>query len=989
MMNSKKLPFLLGLCLSIIFSGWATAQGGRTVSGRVLNQDQLPLAGVSVRTVQLNQGTITDNKGEFSLQVAPTATSLSFSFIGYISRQVSIGADNQVQVVLVRDSSSTLGDVVVIGYGSVSKKDVTGSISTISEKDFQKGSITSFDQMIAGKAPGISITSNGGHPGSGAKIRIRGLSSLNAGQDPLQVVDGAPFDGYVNPNDIESVTILKDAASAAIYGSRASGGVILITTKKGRAGQTKVNFNTQFSVSKIKGYVDVLTGDQFRDYISNRPFFDFDTSYRGQLGQANTNWQQEIYQSALTTNNNLSISGGLGKLPYRLSVGYLNQDGILKTDNMQRTTGSLSLTPSLFKDHLKITLNLNGSLTKNRNANQGAIGSAIAFDPTQSVNDEDNALFGNYFEWMRADGTPNPLAPFNPVSMLMQRRDISKFNRGFGNINLDYSLHFLPDLHLSANLGFDVGNTTGTTREDSTSRNTYNLQGDVAYKGQNNQYSSDFNNYFAEYMLNYKKDISSIKSNINAMLVYGYYDNRSTTDNYESFDYLNREIPNSKPLYPYALTQTTLISYIGRLIYTYDEKYTLTASIRRDGSSKFAPDVRWGWFPSVALGWNLKKEAIFSDADALSSLKLRGSYGVTGNQNIPNAYGYIPTYSLSDNVSQYQFGDAFYGMFTPAAYDETLRWERTASANIGVDFGFLNERITGSLDLYNKHTTDLLATVNIPAGTNFTNQLTTNIGEMNSKGIELNLGFVPVKTADLDWTVNLNAAYNNSKITNLLAHADSAFKGQPIGGIQGATGQTIQIQNLQQEPNSFLVYQQVYDNNGRPIEGAYVDLNGDGQISPYDDQYSYKSPWPKWVMGFSTNLNYKNWSFSTVLRANIGNYMYNNVASNHGIAYNMAVNQYLSNAVSDVLYTNFVEKQQQSDYYVQNASFLKMDNIGISYKVGEVFQWKSSNLTLSANVQNVFCVTKYDGLDPEFYGGIDTNIYPNPRVYTLGLNLSF
>lgn len=989
MMNSKKLPFLLGLFLSVIFSGWAMAQGSKTVSGVVLSQDQTPLAGVSVRAAQSGVGTVTDGEGTFSLQVQSTESTLSFSFIGYITQQSTITANNQLRIVLIKDSSSTLSDVVVIGYGSVSKKDVTGAISTISEKDFQKGSITSFDQMIAGKAPGISITSNGGHPGSGSKIRIRGLSSLNAGQDPLQVVDGAPFDGYVNPNDIESVTILKDAASAAIYGSRASGGVILITTKKGRAGQTKVNFNTQFSVSKIKDYVDVLTGDQFRDYINNQSYFDFDTSYRSRLGTANTNWQKEIYQTALTTNNNLSISGGIGKLPYRLSVGYLNQDGILKTDNMQRTTGSLSLTPSFFDDHLKIALNLNGSLTKNRNANQGAIGAAIAFDPTQSVFDESNTLFGNYFEWMREDGTPNPLAPINPVSMLMQRRDVSNFNRGFGNIKLDYSLHFLPDLQISANLGFDVGKTTGTTREDSTSRNTYNLQGDVAYKGLNNQYSSDFNNYFAEYMLNYKKDISSIKSNINALLVYGYYDNKSTEDKYASFDYLNREIPNTEPLYPYTMKQTTLISYIGRLIYTYDEKYTLTASIRRDGSSKFAPDVRWGWFPSIALGWNLKKEAMFRDADVLSTLKFRASYGITGNQSGIDDYKYIPTYYLSDNVSQYQFGDSFYEMYTPSPYDESLKWERTASANIGIDFGLLNERINGSLDLYNKHTKDLLATVNIPAGTNFTNQLLTNIGEMNSKGIELNLGFVPVKTADLNWSINLNASYNSSKITNLLAHADSSFKGQTTGSIEGATGQTIQIQNLNQDPNTFLVYKQVYDANGKPIEGAYADLNGDGAINPYDDQYYYKSPWPKWVMGFSTHLDYKNWSFSTTLRANIGNYMYNNVASNHGIAYNMAVNQYLSNAVSDVLYTNFVEKQQQSDYYVQNASFLKMDNIGIAYKVGSVFNCKNSNLTLSANVQNVFCVTKYDGLDPEFYGGIDTNIYPNPRVYTIGLNLNF
>lgn len=987
MMKCKHTPFLLTLALLLLFGNAVVGQGTKTISGTVTNTEHIPLTGVSVIANLSNTGTVTDDRGGFSINVKPSENSLTISYVGYLTQVVPINGST-LQVQLIKDSTSTLSDVVVIGYGTVRKEDVTGSISTISQKDFQKGSITSFDQMIAGKAPGISITSNGGHPGSGSKIRIRGLSSLSAGQDPLQVVDGAPFDGYVNPNDIESISILKDAASAAIYGSRASGGVILITTKRGKPGEVKLNFNSQFSVSKVRGYVDVLTGDQFRDYINNNAYFDFDTSYRGRLGNASTNWQKEIYQSALTTNNNLSISGGIGKIPYRLSVGYLNQDGILRTDNMQRTTGSLNLSPSLFQDHLKISLNLNGSLTKNKNANQGAIGAATAFDPTQTVT-ADNPLFGDYFEWMREDGTPNPLAPFNPVSMLKQRRDVGNFNRGFGNIKLDYSFHFLPELHAIANLGFDVGKTEGRTKEDSTSRNTYNLQGTDAYKGLDNQYSNDFNNYFAEYTLNYTKEVASIKSNINAMATYGYYDYKSTTDNYGSYDYRGREIPNTKPLYPYSLNQNTLISYIGRLIYTYDGKYTLTASIRRDGTSLFGPDVRWGWFPSVAVGWNLKKEAFMQGSSTFSTLKLRGSYGITGNQSGIANYRYIPSYYLSDNVSQYQFGDKFYEMYTPSSYDESLKWEQTASTNIGIDFGILNDRISGSLDYYNKHTTNLLAVVNIPAGTNFTNQILTNIGEMNSKGIELNLSFVPVRSNDVEWTVNLNAAYNNSKITKLLANADSSFKGQVTGGITGATGQSIQIQNIGLQPNTFLVYKQVYDVNGKPIEGAYVDLNGDGAITPYDDQYYYKSPWPKWVLGFSTSVNYKKWAFSTVLRANIGNYMYNNVASNQGIAYNMAINQYLSNAVTDVLQSGFILKQQQSDYYVQNASFLKMDNIGLSYNFGKVFGSEKTNLSISGHVQNVFCITKYKGLDPEIYGGIDNNIYPNPRVYTLGLNLNF
>lgn len=976
----------------LLLSSTASAQQARTISGIVTSSQQnVPLSGVSIIAKATKAGTFTTMSGSYRITVPASAQALVFSYIGYRSQEVPI-TGNEINVTLYPDSSNTLNDVVVIGYGAVRKGDVSGAITTLSTKDFQKGTVTSFDQMIQGKAAGISITPNGGHPGSGGTIRIRGLSSLSGSQDPLVVVDGTPFGGYVNPNDIASVTILKDASAAAIYGSQASGGVILITTKKGQPGEVKLNFNTLVSIGKIQKYVSVLNADQFRNFALNSPYI-IGTGDTALLGDANTNWQKEIYQSALTSNSNLSVLGSFGKwLPYRISVGYLTQQGILKTDKMNRGTAALSLTPSFFQNHLKVELNLNGNLTHNWNANQGAINAATQFDPTQPVYDPSNP-YGGYFQWMSSSTDYNPNAALNPVALLMQRNDQSNYNRGFGNLKLDYSLHFLPELHFIANWAFDVAVTNGTTKEDSASLNAFKSNNQQGY-GMDNPYWNKNRNLLAEYTLNYNKTFG--KNNINAMATYSYQDIKYTQNNYRNYDYKGDTLPNTiAPLYPYSIQQSTMISYLGRLIYTYDDKYILTASIRRDGSSKLAPGYRWVTFPSVSLAWDMAKEGFLKNSNTISALKLRLSYGKTANQGGISDYGFYPGYYLSDNTSQYQFGDTYYNMYTPSAYNATLTWETTGSTNAGVDFGFLHNRISGSVDIYQKHTTKLLVTANLAAGTNFTNQLTGNVGEMKSKGVELNLNFIPVQTKDIEWTVNFNATWNNSKITKLTQNTDTSFKGLPVGGITGATGQYIQEQYVGQWPNAFLVYKQVYNANGKPIEGAYVDLNNDGAINPYTDQYFYHSPYPSWILGFSTGFTYKKWTINTVLRANIGNYVYNNVASNQGIAYNMAVNGYLANASTDILNTGFVYKQQQSDYYVQNASFLKMDNVGIVYDLGKLGNWNKTNLTISGNVQNVFTVTKYKGINPELNYvnnntiGIDNNVYPMPRIYTLGLNLNF
>jgi iron complex outermembrane receptor protein len=995
-MNFKRLLqlFMLPLvCLALP----AFAQD-RTVTGKVTDaKDGSALAGASVVVTGTGRGTTTRADGTFSLSVPAAARSLTVSSLGYEQREISLGEG--ALVVTLNRSDGTLNDVVVIGYGTVRKKELTGAIATVGTKDFQKGAITTPEQLIAGKVAGVSITSNSGAPGAGSTIRIRGGASLNASNDPLIVVDGVPFttpqkgDGtyglsgaanplsLINPNDIESINLLKDAASTAIYGSRASNGVIMITTKKGKSGKPVYSFNTQVSLAQPTRKVSVLSADELRKYV----LASGDSAHIALLGNANTNWQDLIYRTALSTDNNLSVSGSFKKMPYRLSVGYLNQDGILRTDNLQRMSAALSLSPRLLNNHLKIDLNLKGSVSKTRFGNQDAIGAAAAFDPTQAVH-QSGSPFGGYFEWYSKDTnglvTLNPNATRNPVALLEQKTDKGEVDRSFGNVQLDYSFHFLPELHANLNLGYDIAKGHGTTFIPADAAQSYTTA------GANNRYLQRVNNRVGEFYLNYNKDLRAIKSNINATAGYGYYDNLTTNYFYYSFKANGDTVSGSKPAYPVDEPRNTLISYYARLIYTFNSKYILAASIRSDGSSKFAPDYRWGTFPSVAFTWRINQESFLKNAHTLTDLKLRLSYGVTGNQDGIGNYGYIPSYTLSSSSSQYQLGNSYYYMTTPSAYVSDLRWEQTQSSNIGLDYGFWNNRITGSIDAYYKKTKDLLGPVTLPVGSNFTNIVTANVGNVTNKGIEFSINATVVRNQALTWDLGFNLAYNNIKITNLTLFKDTSFIGFTTGSISGATGQTIQMHSVGYSPNAFYVYKQVYDKTGKPIEGVYADLNGDGTINS-NDMYHYKSPFPKVVMGFSTQVSYKKWSLSTVLRANLGNYMYNNVAANFGVQKNILnPASYLSNASTDFYRTQFVNNQYQSDYYIQNASFLRMDNLGLGYNVGRVWNNKV-NLRLSANCQNVFTITKYKGVDPEIYGGIDNRFYPRPRTYVLGLGIDF
>lgn len=953
------------------------------IKGTIKTDDGDPLEFATISDATNTFSATTDSNGVFSID-APVNTLLTISFVGY--EAIKIPASDNMHVVLHR-AGNVLNEVVAIGYGTQTKKELFGAISTVGTKDFQQGTITTPEQLIAGKVSGVSITSNGGSPGAGSTIRIRGFVSLNASQDPLIIIDGIQFPqgmniygasnalSTINPNDIETFTVLKDAAATAIYGSRASNGVILITTKQGTGGKAVFNFSTQTSVSTVAKKVSVLSADEFRKYVSVHAGDSIGgVSPVSLLGSANTNWQDQIYQNAITTDDNFSVSGGIKHMPYRVSVGFLDQNGLLRTDNLKRYSASLNLTPSLLDDHLKLTVNAKGSISDTRFANNAAISSAAYFDPTQPVKDP-NSPYGGYYEWASVDGTGattlNKLAPRNPVALLNMYHNTSTVYRSFGNVQADYKFHFLPELHANLNLGYDASSGNGNIDVPASAAQNF-LDG-----GQKNTYKGTINNEQAEFYLNYNKTLASIKSNINATAGYGLYYYSATNYSYPSFRANGDSIPGTTPKFPIDKPVNALESYYARLIYTFDTKYILAASIRTDGSSRFTD--RWGTFPSIAFTWRANKENFLKDSKTISDLKLRLSYGVTGNQDGIGNYNSLHVYNLGDNSSLTRFGNNYYNMATPAAFDPSITWETTATTNIGLDWGFFDNRLSFTADAYYKKTRNLLSATPLPAGSNFTSVFVTNVGNLTNKGIEFQVNATPVRTTNFSWTLNFNVAYNDIKITNLTKTQDSTYQGN-LNGLY-------QINSVGYNPNAFYVYHQVYDKAGKPIEGVYADLNHDGIINS-SDLYRYKSPYAKVIMGFSTFINYKQWGLSTVLRANIGNYMYNGIATGASQANMFNPLGYLANTTTEILKSDFVNGQQYSDYYVQNASFLKMDNLSLSYNVGKILHQKAG-LRLNATVQNVFTITKYSGVDPEIYGGIDNIIYPRPRIYSLGANIQF
>ncbi|MEO7313007.1 MAG: SusC/RagA family TonB-linked outer membrane protein [Chitinophagaceae bacterium] len=996
----KRLLKAIVLPVLLLVLGTAVNAQDKVVTGKVTDSKTgTGLPGVTITVKGTKTAVQTNVEGVYTIKVPAGATTLLVSSTGFALQEMNVSGAT-ANVILV-ESTSNLNEVVVVGYGTQRKRDLTGAVTSVGSKDFVKGAIQSPEQLIRGKVAGVQITSNGGAPGSGSTIRIRGGASLNASNDPLIVIDGVPVDGgvsgssnplnMINPNDIENFTILKDPSAAAIYGSRASNGVILITTKKGSRGKVKYNFSSQFFGQTVPGTVNVLNADQIKTIVGTKGV---GASDMAKIGTANTNWQDEIYKTALGQDLNLSASGTVmnGKLPFRVSGGFLNQDGILKTGNFKRQTLGINLSPKFLKDKLKVDFNLKGARTTNRFADEGAIGSAISFDPTQPVR-VSSPRFGGFFTYIgtgQLGGPPTDLSPANPVSLLEMTNNKSEVLRSIGNLQLDYTLPWIKGLHANLNVGYDVQKGSGTTVTSDSAPSTYrrrNIVNNAVVNagGVNNEYEQSRQNLLGDFYLNYANDIAAINSRVDFTAGTGYQDFLIKTKNFPDRRYDKSVI--STPVFASSEGEYTLISYYGRLIYTLAKKYVLTGTVRTDGSSKFAKDNRWGVFPSAAFAWRINEEDFLRSSKVVNDLKLRVGYGVTGQQDGIDYYGYLSRYTASNNQANYQFGNTFYGLYRPTAYDPNLKWETTTNVNAAVDFGILNNRISGSVDVFYRKTKDLLSVVPVALGTNFSNQLLTNVGRIESKGVEVTLNATPFKSKKFQWDIGFNFTYVNPEITKLLLNEDPTFKGVPVGGISGGTGNTIQIHTVGYSPNSFFVRKQIYDAAGKPIEGLYEDLNRDGIINE-NDLYRYKSPNAPVFIGFNSSFIIGKWNAGFVSRINLGNYNYSNFNSSNGVQ-RQILNPlgWLGNASTDYLNTGFVNNQYFSDYYVQNASFLKMDNINIGYDAGEVF--KGARVRITANVQNVFTITNYKGLDPEVGGGIDNRIYPRPRIIALGVNVDF
>ena len=983
--NLAKRSLLL-VALLVIGSLQLMAQT-RTIKGEVTDaQNGEALIGATVMVEGEKGGTVTDFDGNFSLQVSSSAKKIKVSYIGYIDKVLSISDNMKVKL---ESDSKALADVVVIGYGTARKSDLTGSVATVKAKDFNKGLVSSPEQLINGKVSGVQIMSNSGSASAGSTIRVRGGASLNASNDPLIVLDGVPLEqggisgnssnflSMINPSDIESMTVLKDASSTAIYGSRASNGVIIITTKKGQQGAVKVNFNTTNSLQTRAQMVDMLSRDEFVNVINQFG----SANQKSLLGTANTDWNDEVYRTAFGTDNNLSVSGSIDKwLPFRVSVGYYNQSGLVRKDNVERWTGNVVLTPSFFEDHLKLTINAKGTLNNNSFNNGGAVWAAATFNPTIPVY-SGNDKYGGYNEALDADGYPVNAGVRNPRGLVDLYDSKSKVSRFIGSMDVDYKVHFLPDLKLHATVGADYAKGDGTIYVPGYAAQAFNK--DESLSGSDYKYGPQKNeNRLLTLYANYAKYFENIKSNVDLTAGYDYQYWKSTTPLYYTKSAAGTNLSTVKA----SDYRHVMLSYYGRINYSFDGKYLLTATVRRDASSRFSKDTRWGTFPSVALGWTLTEEPWLKNQKVLSNLKLRASYGVTGQQEGIGNYNYLPVYTSSVTGAEALINGQYITTYRPEAYVSDLKWETTTSWNFGLDFGFLNGRIGGAIDFYTRKTKDLLASVPTAAGTNFSKTILTNVGNVDSKGIEVSLNATPIQTKDWEWNLSYNFTWQDMKVKNL-----SLTKGGSQTNVKvGPSIDAYQFQVLSEgyEPYMFYVYHQLYDSKtGKPIEGAYADLNNDGEINDAD-LYRYHSPAPKYIMGLSTSLRYKQLTLGMSFRANIDNYVYNGMGMSTGafetVSYN---NSQLNNLNTSFLKTGFKTRQYLSDYYVENASFLKLDNLSLSYNVGKINKWAS--LTVSAMVQNVFTITGYSGTDPEVPNGMDNSFYPRPRTYSLSLGLQF
>lgn len=994
MKNSSK--FLLFWLAGILLSVQAFAQS-IIIRGNVKDNTGMGIIGANILVKGTTNGTITDFDGNFTLD-AQKSDIIVISFIGYKTQELPAAPTMNV---VLKDDSEVLEDVVVIGYGSVKKSDLSGSVVAVKAEEMNRGAVTSPQELIMGKVPGLSVAQPNGQPGGGSTIRIRGGASLNASNDPLIVIDGIPVSNdaapgtpsalsTINPNDIETFTVLKDASATAIYGSRASNGVIIIQTKKGSQDKIKVSYSSTYTLRDLYQRFETLDAATYRDVMykqwAGTPQQDEVYKLLNEYPDQATDWQDAIYQTGLATDQNIGISGKAGFMPFRVSFGYNNEKGTLKTSKYERYTASVNLSPKFFNNHLSVDVNVKGTINNNTFANDGAIGTAAYYDPTKPIYNTTGANNG-YWNW---EGTT--LAATNPLSLLYDVTNQGTTKRSLGNLQLDYKIHGLEDLRANLNVGYDVAVTDGDNYVNKGSYQSV-IDSDFPGVGRGNTWHNLRRNHLLDFYLNYVKDIEAIKSHIDVMAGYSwqhfYYSNlninKSNVMEKQDKDATGFEYNENEQRY-YSTTdrrlpyENYLVSFFGRLNYNLMDRYLLTATLRRDGSSRFSKNNRWGLFPSAALAWTISNEKFMEGAqNVLSNLKLRLGYGITGQQEISD-YMYLTTYTTSTDPHSMYLG---HYLMKPDGYSPDLKWEETATYNVAVDYGFLNNRINGSIEFYEKHTKDLLNTVNAPAGTNFATTLTANVGEMENKGVEFNVNAVAVQTKDFTWELGYNVTWNDSKITKLTASYNPDYE-----GIDAGTNQKHQVGYA---PNTFYVFQQVYDADGNPIQNAIVDRNGDGKITDDDKYLTGKSPMAKVYMGLSSQFTYKNWDLGFNLRASFGNYVYNGNFSGNATSYNYGGQGILSNLYEGYQITGWnqrsITEQGATDYFLEDASYLKMDNLTLGYSFQNLTKAGLSG-RISASMQNVFTISKYRGLDPEC-GAVDGTMWLRPRTYTIGLTLNF
>jgi iron complex outermembrane receptor protein len=995
----KFTQLLMAMLLCVITFG-AYAQD-KSVTGKVVDENGEPLPGVSILIKGSTKGTTTDLDGKYALAIATADPVLVFSYIGYLQKEVTVGSQTVIDIQMDLDQE-TLEEIVIIGYGEVKKEDATGAVLSVGSDDFNKGAIANPQELLIGKVPGVVINTNSGQPGTGSQIRIRGGSSLSATNDPLIVIDGLPLSNRgqagmsnplasINPNDIESFTVLKDASATAIYGSRASNGVIIITTKKGAEGALKVSYNGNVSVGTVVDKLDVYNGDDFRALVQDRVTnHGLSAVALDALGTENTDWQDEIYRNAVSTDHNVSVSGTLNDIPFRVSAGYTSQNGLLKESNFSRTNLNFAVTPSLLNDDLKVELTGKLSASSNDFSNTDAIGDALRFDPTQPITNG-NTRYGGYTAWTELsggdpiNGLPNNIASHNPVARLKYRDNISDADRYIVGGKFDYKLP-VEGLKATLNLGYDYFTSSGHDMTDTLAS--------WSYREPNQQvktYKETQKNALLDFYLSYKKELGN-DHKIDLTAGYSYQSFEFDKEDV-NFAHIDAENPANK-ITQIDRGELFLVSLFGRLNYTFKDRYLFTATLRNDHSSRFSKDNRSGVFPSLAFAWKINEEGFLADNESVSNLKLRLGWGVTGQQDLgdDNLYPFIPVYQRSTQGAYYQFGNTFYPTLRPNAYNPNLKWEETTTQNFGLDFGFFNNRLSGSIDYYKRETKDLLNNnVPIAAGSNFSNRAPGNVGTLENSGFEIVLTGGIIAKSDFTWEVSANFTYNKNEITKLSLIDDPDYLGDATGGISGGVGNNVQVRAPGYANNTFFLFNQVYDQNGMPIEGLYLDNSGDGgNVTGNEKNKEYlKNPAPEYLIGLSSTVTYKNFDFTFSGRLSLNNYVYNNNAS-ASAWYNNIYNQsgYTANILTAVTETNFEVAQYFSDFYLEDASFFRMDNISFGYNFNKVI---SDNISgrVSFTIQNAFVITDYKGIDPEIPSGIDNNVFPRPRTYILGVNLNF